>query len=510
MPDEITPEDALAVSEELCDRFLQGRYQYVLAVHSDHEHIHAHIIFSNTNANNGLSFTTEENQGGRRERAWAKLRQISDEICQEHKLSVITEPEKGMGISHYELDMQNEGKSWKEKLRHKLAKAIMKSFSFEDFLRRCRKKGIEVVYEPTHKYKIKYRLEGQQKFVRGETLGEFYTADAIAEQIELIYKTAEENMRKANAEPAPKPTIIEVPKSQPTPSVTTAKIEPIAEPKPTITAVPKTEPTTAPSERGGVVYNALLEAMRKRGIEPTPSTVSEPADRVEITEEEFLSGATSQDELITTAEPIEVLSEKEEIEVDPWAGLRDIGNSDMMIAELEEIGFTSYDDLSYFLKLGVHEKHPQDHEDEIKYKKARIKRLETLIDSIQRRDRLAPIFTESESKTGWSKSRYDKKHHDELYDYGTAVNYIKKHLDEFKTKEGNTSTLKDLQDRLKRMKKKLKELEDENSIYLTKSRGVTRYVTKIRRIRNENYNKRQRELSNERMRSQQRKKSYLE
>lgn len=498
----------------------------MLAVHSDHEHIHSHIIFSNTNANNGLSFTTEENQGGRHERAWAKLRQISDEICQEHKLSVITEPEKGMGISHYERDMQNEGKSWKEKLRHKLAKSIMKSFSFEDFLRRCKKKNIEVVYEPTHKHKIKYRLEGQQRFVRGETLGEFYTADAIAEQIELIYKTAEENMRKANVEltptvTAPKPTITEVPKPQPAPSVTAPKSEPIIEPKPTITAVPKpqpapsvttpkTEPTAAPSERGGVVYNALLEAMRKRGMEPIPTTAAEPDDRTVITAEEFLSGTSPQDEPVTTAEPIEVLSEKEEIEVDPWAGLRDIGNSDMMIAELEEIGFTSYDDLSYFLKLGTHEKHPQDHGDEIEYKKARIKRVETLIDSIQRRDRLKPIKAESDGKTGWSKSRYNKKHHDELYDYDTAVSYIKKHLDEFKTKDGNTSTLKDLQDRLKRMKKKLGELEDENAIYLTKSRGVTRYVTKIRRIRNENYNKRQRELSNERMRSQQRKKSYLE
>lgn len=188
----------------------------MLAVHSDHDHLHTHIIFNNINAYNGLSFTYEENQGGRRERAWAKLREISDEICKEHKLSVIAEPEKGMGISHYERDMQNEGKSWKEKLRHKLAKAIMKSFSFEDFLRRCKKKGIEVVYEPTHKYKIKFRLEGQQRFVRGETLGEYYTADAIAEQIELIYKTAEENMRKANAEPAP--------------TVTAPKIEPIAEP----------------------------------------------------------------------------------------------------------------------------------------------------------------------------------------------------------------------------------------------------------------------------------------
>lgn len=303
----------------------------MLAVHSDHEHIHAHIIFSNTNANNGLSFTTEENQGGRRERAWAKLREISDEICREHSLSVIDEPEKGMGISHYERDMQIEGKSWKEKLRHKLAKAIMKSFSFEDFLRRCKKKGIEVVYEPTHKYKIKYSLEGQQKFVRGETLGEFYTADAIAQQIDMIYTAL----------------------SQREIAVTTPKTEPIAEPKPTITAVP--ESRSAPSV--------------------TTPTETEPTDRVVITAEEFLSGTSPQDEPTAITEPIEKPSEKEEIEVDPWAGLRDIGNSDMMIAELEEIGFTSYDDLSYFLKLGTHEKHPQDHGDEIEYKKARIKRV---------------------------------------------------------------------------------------------------------------------------------------
>ena len=470
----------------------------MLAVHSDHDHLHTHIIFNNINAYNGLSFTYEENQGGRRERAWAKLREISDEICKEHKLSVIAEPEKGMGISHYERDMQNEGKSWKEKLRHKLAKAIMKSFSFEDFLRRCKKKGIEVVYEPTHKYKIKFRLEGQQRFVRGETLGEYYTADAIAEQIELIYKTAEENMRKANAEPAP--------------TVTAPKIEPIAEPKPTITAVPKTEPKAAPFERGGVVYNALLNAMRKRGIEPIPTTAAEPDDRTVTTAEEFLSGTSPQDEPIATAEPIEKPSEKKEIEVDPWEGLRNyIGKCDSIIAELKEIGFTSYKDLSYFLSIGVHEKHPQDHGDEIEYKKSRIKRVETLIDSIQRRDRLKPIKAESDGKSGWSKSRYDKKHHDELYDYDTAVSYIKKHLDEFKTKEGNTSTLKDLQDRRKRMKKTLKELEDENAIFLSKSRGVRPYITRIRSIHMSNINKRQRERSDQKLHSQQRKKNtYLE
>ena len=307
-------------------------------------------------------------------------------------------------------------------------------------------------------------------------------------------------------------------------AVTTPKIEPITEPKPTFTAVPKSQPapsvttapkteqTTAKSEHQPTFTEILLAKMRERGIEPTPTTAAEPADNAVITEEEFLSGTSQQDEPITSAEPIEMPSEKEEVEVDPWEGLRNyIGKCDSIIAELKEIGFTSYKDLSYFLSIGVHEKHPQDHGDEIEYKKARIKRVETLIDSIQRRDRLKPIKAESDGKSGWSKSRYDKKHHDELYEYGTAVGYIKKHLDEYKTKEGNTPTLKDLQDRLKRMKKKLKELEDENAIYLTKSRGVRPYITRIRSIHMSNINKRNRELSDQKIRSQQRKKNtYLE
>ncbi|MCM1228073.1 MAG: relaxase/mobilization nuclease domain-containing protein [Clostridium sp.] len=67
----------------------------MLAVHTNKNHLHCHIIFNNTNLYNGLSFTTEHNQGKVSERSWAKLRAISDEICQEHGLSVIAEPEKG-------------------------------------------------------------------------------------------------------------------------------------------------------------------------------------------------------------------------------------------------------------------------------------------------------------------------------------------------------------------------------------------------------------------------------
>ena len=158
---EITPEKALQVSEELCDRFLQGDYQYVLAVHTDKEHIHSHIIFNNTNLYSGLSFTTEHNQGKVKERAWAKLRQISDDICEKHGLSVIKEPEKGQGISHFEHEHEKLGTSWKAKLRELISEIIAYSKDFDDFLRNCENSGIEVVYTPHSKNKLKFRMQGQ-------------------------------------------------------------------------------------------------------------------------------------------------------------------------------------------------------------------------------------------------------------------------------------------------------------------------------------------------------------
>lgn len=167
---------------------MKGKYQYVLAVHTDHEHIHCHIIFNNTNISTNRSFETEENQGKKSERAWAKLRNISDEICREHGLSVIEEPQKNTGISHFERDMQKEGKSWKEKLRAKIAEIAYYSKNLDDFFKNCAESEIEYVYKPNNKYKLKFRMQGQERFTRAETLGEEYTAERIAEQIEQIQK----------------------------------------------------------------------------------------------------------------------------------------------------------------------------------------------------------------------------------------------------------------------------------------------------------------------------------
>lgn len=118
------------------------------------------------------------------------LRQISDEICKEYGISVI-EP-KAKGVSHFERDMQKEGKLWKDKLRSMLREIIAYSRSFEDFLKNCTAGGIEYVYTPLNKVKLKFKLsgEGQQKFTRADTLGAEFEPEAITRMIDTAQKKA--------------------------------------------------------------------------------------------------------------------------------------------------------------------------------------------------------------------------------------------------------------------------------------------------------------------------------
>lgn len=233
---------------------------------------------------NGLSFTYEENQGGRRERAWVKLRAISDEICQAHGLSVIAEPEKGHSVSHFERDMQLQGKSWKDKLRAKIAEVAYYSKDFSDFLQRCIESGIEYVYKPQNKVKLKFRLsgEGQQNFTRADTLGADYTPERIAEQIEQIQKGRAVLDRLAEKKKPEKPVI--APKSE---SIETSTI---------------------------------------------------------ITAEEFINGG----EKVEPIEGNPTESQAPEKKEDVWAEIRGMRNADTIIADLESGGITSLDDLKGF------------------------------------------------------------------------------------------------------------------------------------------------------------------
>ena len=193
-PDEITPENAHRLGLELCEKLLGNDYQYILATHCDHEHIHNHIIFNNTNMFTGKTFETEHNQG---KKSWKKLREISDELCRKHCLSVIENPENNKGKDYYEWDMNRQGISWKAKLKYAIDQVIKASEDFEDFLCICRERGIEVSYNPDHKIDLKFRLSGQQKFTRSRTLGWYYETAQISKRIKL-YKEAMNSQPKTD------------------------------------------------------------------------------------------------------------------------------------------------------------------------------------------------------------------------------------------------------------------------------------------------------------------------
>ena len=407
----------MLIGQELCYRLLNDNYQYVLAVHNDHDHVHCHIVFNNVNSFTGNTFETEYNQGKISERKWAKLREISDEVCRDFGLSVIENP-KGKGVSHYERDMQNEGKSWKEKLRHKLSKIIFKSEDFDDFLRRCGKKNIEVVYTPEKKVKLKFRMEGQQRFVRADTLGEDYLPEKITENIALL--------KQAEAAIAEREALLAASKPVTETAPVTPKAEPIVEQKPII------EPVPAP-------------------IEPVviqPVTIPEKTKTEPVTEQKPIEQTISVAE---TKQPETVVQADDEKEKDLWASVRKMGNSAAMIEELESVGIFSMEEFyNIYHRSDAEKKKLQANIDTQKNKIAALKKL---ISNIKTYDKTKSVNEEYKRKSGLSKTLYKKKHSDEIEQFNSACAFIKANSESFLV-EGKVPKIADLEKTLNGIVKK--------------------------------------------------------
>lgn len=492
-PGEVTPEQAMQIGEELCDRYLKGDYQYVIAVHHDKSHLHCHIIFNNTNLYNGLSFTTEHNQGRRSERAWAELREISDEICAEHGISVI-EP-IGKGVSHYENEMQKEGKSWKEKLRVRIAEVMLYSRDFADFLRNCTASGIEYVYTPKNKYKLKFKLsgDGQQRFTRAETLGADYTAERIAEQIAEI----QEKLSAANVTPdmliePPKPVAVPKPEPKQTQTVTApTKPKQSAEPE-TITETSETAKRKAAAEQVEKFF-AARRARQQAELALLNRTSAKPAE-------------PKPEPSTPTPQPTPTKSKAPEKEEDPWKAIRGMGRADEIIANLEVGGVMSFSELSGFF---FNTPHDDDHTDELADLRKKFTAIDTLIEKMKHRDELEPVYKEYQGKSGWSQSRFKKKNAATIEDYEQTVKYIKEHIKKYAV-DGKPPTMLDLLEKSNKLKSKWNRLNVEHTAFLTKRETAKKYTRQVRQYINEQQMKREREKSRQRTQAKHRNKNTLE
>ena len=152
--------------------FTKGKYQFVVATHTDHAHIHNPIIFNSTSIDHMQKF---RNFLGSSE----AIRKINDKLCLENGLSIIEVPKQGP--SHYGKWLNDKKPlSWQEKLRQTIdAVMAQKPADFDTFLKLMMKSG----YEVKQGQHLAFKASGQQKFTRLRSLGEGYSEEELRSAI---------------------------------------------------------------------------------------------------------------------------------------------------------------------------------------------------------------------------------------------------------------------------------------------------------------------------------------
>ena len=149
--DKITPEKALEIGEELIRRMFP-EHQYVIAVHSDTEHIHVHTIL------NSVNFYTHKKLRSNIGTVY-KLRQISDELCAENGLIVIDKTFKNI----------------RKRMKEAIDRSINEANSFYEFLELMQRRQYEIRYDEH----LSFKLCGYDQYFRVDTLGTAYKDIAI-------------------------------------------------------------------------------------------------------------------------------------------------------------------------------------------------------------------------------------------------------------------------------------------------------------------------------------------
>ena len=166
-PEEITAEEANKVGYELAMRFTKGKYAFIVATHTDREHIHNHILYNSTALDSTRKFRDFLLSG-------LAVQRLSDLICLEHQLSVIE-------IKPYRERQKRTLYPPKESNRDKLCSVIdgillnEKPANFEAFLQNLEQQG----YEIKRGKHTSVKGARQKRFIRFKTLGVGYSEDEI-------------------------------------------------------------------------------------------------------------------------------------------------------------------------------------------------------------------------------------------------------------------------------------------------------------------------------------------
>lgn len=175
---EVTPELAHQIGLELAEQLLGRKFQAVVSTHLNTGHIHNHLVWNSVSLADGKKYRSN------RKSYVTQIRQISDELCRKHSLSIIdTEKSEQVSRPYVQWLAEQEGKpTWKTPIQQDVDAAIAVSLTWKQFLRELEKQGYAFRFDRKYATLI---LPGNGRTVRFKALGRRYTPASI--QYRILY-----------------------------------------------------------------------------------------------------------------------------------------------------------------------------------------------------------------------------------------------------------------------------------------------------------------------------------
>ena len=199
----ISYDEAHAIALAFAARAWPG-HEVLVTTHCDAPHVHSHFVINSVSFETGYKLRQHPN-------TLKELRQISDEICAAHGLSVLEPYEKdGVKLSAREYRVASRGESWKFQLMAVIEDAMKKIGSKREFLSEMHRHGYEVIWTAERRYityccpsgmKCRDKRLHDKKYEKENMEDEFHIRKQITEEFGGIIADAEKR-RRSPGDPA--------------------------------------------------------------------------------------------------------------------------------------------------------------------------------------------------------------------------------------------------------------------------------------------------------------------
>ena len=194
-PGEATPDQVHKIGCEFARRFLADRFECTVSTHLDKGHLHNHIVVNSVSYADGKMFRNNFDT------YYHGIRQVSDELCRENRLSVIETDGKGKSYDEW-LSGQTGKPTIRGMVRKDVEQAIAAADSFNGFILELQNMGYTVKYGPRVEHMAVLHKDAQRN-IRIDRLDPRFSETALREYYHKLHRMPTEMQQEYRQENAP-------------------------------------------------------------------------------------------------------------------------------------------------------------------------------------------------------------------------------------------------------------------------------------------------------------------